>query len=220
MNGLIANLQRLSRKVMVENSRLFWLWMAINIVGLVLGTFGWYGDQLIKTPVIWWIFVPDCPLVAGYAAVALWGVRQEKRWTTFNLFTALGCIKYGVWTCVVWLLYWSATGDFNPLSILMFVTHMGLIAQGVVLLLLTERWSVREVLPSVAFYAVADFVDYGLGHHPGYPMLFVSPMIVQWHTVAMTWLLSAIFLAVGWRMEQQPDLSPPSSTLTSTQSKA
>jgi uncharacterized membrane protein YpjA len=205
MTNLIENLRPLSRKVMLEIDGLFWLWMAINIVGFVLGTAGWYGGQLAVTPLIWWIFVPDCPLVAGYAAAALWGLRKGRRWTAFNLFTALGCIKYGVWTCLVWLLYWSNTGDFQILSIpfLMFVTHLGLIAQGIVILILTERWSVREVLPAVAYYAAADFVDYGLGHHPSYPMLYVSPAIVQWHSVAMTWLLSGLLLWLGWRMEQR-----------------
>ncbi len=217
MNGMITTLKRLSRKIMLENRALFWLWMAINVVGLVLGTIGWYAPQLAITPVIWWIFVPDCPLVAGYAAVALWGLRQGKRWAAFNLFTALGCIKYGVWTCLVWLLYWSATGDFNPLSILMFVTHLGLIGQGVVLLLLTDTWSVREVLPSVAYYALADYVDYGLGHHPAYPMLYVSHAIVQWHSVVMTWLLSGTLLLLAWRMEQRPDGSTPATVLNSTQ---
>jgi uncharacterized membrane protein YpjA len=217
MNGMIATLKSLSRKVMLENQALFWLWMAINVVGLVLGTIGWYSGQLAVTPMIWWIFVPDCPLVAGYAAVALWGLRQGKQWAMFNLFTALGCIKYGVWTCLVWLLYWSATGDFNPLSILMFVTHMGLIAQGVVILLLTERWTVRDVLPSVAFYAVADFVDYGLGHHPTYPLV-VSAAIVQWHSVVMTWGLSVVFLWLGWRMEQRPTIETSTTAIKSTQS--
>jgi uncharacterized membrane protein YpjA len=218
MNGLIANLRTVSRRVMLENRYLFWLWMAINIVGLVLGTIGWYGPQLAATPLIWWVFVPDCPLVAGYAAVVLWGMRQDKRWTAFNLFTALGCIKYGVWTCLIWLLYWSATGDFNPLSVLMFVTHIGLIGQGVVILLLTETWTVRDVLPAVAYYALADFVDYGLGHHPSYPMLYVSHAIVQWHSVVMTWLLSGILLVLGWRCEQRPDISPPTPAIKSTQS--
>lgn len=217
MSELIANLRQLSQQVMVENKYLFWLWITINLVGLVLGTIGWYGTQLAVTPVIWWVFVPDCPLVAGYAALVLWGFRNQKQWTVFNLFTALGCIKYGVWTCLIWLLYWSATGDFNLLSILMFVTHVGLIAQGVVILLLTETWTVRDVLPSIAFYALADFVDYGLGHHPSYPVFYVSHAIVQWHSVVMTWLLSGILLVVGWRNEQRADMSPPATALKSPQ---
>jgi uncharacterized membrane protein YpjA len=206
MDKAIAQLQALSRTVMLKHDVLFWLWMGINLVGLVLGTVGWYGAQLQVTPAIWWIFVPDCPLAAGYAAAALWGLRQGKRWTMFNLFTAFACIKYGVWTCAVWLAYWSNGGPFVLLDVstLMFVTHLGLIGQGVVLLLLTQRWTIRDVLPAIGFYAAADFVDYALGHHPTYPFQFMSRDFVQWHTVAMTWLLSGVLVYLGWRMEQRP----------------
>ncbi len=190
MDGWIERLRGLSREVMLRHDWLFWGFVAVNVIGLVVGTVGWYGQQLPRTPVVWWLFVPDCPLVAGLFAVALWGLRQGKQWTLFNLWTAMGSIKYGIWTCTVWLAYWMQTGNFFPLSVLMFVTHLGLIAQGVVLLLLTERWRVREVMPAVAFYAFADLVDYRLGHHPMFPEQ-VSAALVQWHTVAVTWLLGA-----------------------------
>lgn len=212
MATLITNLRELSRTVMLKYTWLFWGWIALNLIGFVVGTVGWYGNQLPVTPLIWWIFVPDCPLVAGYFALALWGIRAGKKWTVFNLFTALGLIKYGIWTCLVWLLYWSATSDFNFLSVLMFFTHLGLIAQGVILLLLTERWKAVEALPALVYYAFADYVDYGLGHHPAYPYGYVSDFIVQWHSVAVSWILGVLFIALGWRMEERPTVSTPSST--------
>lgn len=197
MAALMDRLYDLSEEIMLKHSALFWTWIAINVVGFVWGTVGWYGQQLPTTPLIWWLFVPDCPLVAGLAAIALWGLRNGKRWPVFNLWAAMGCIKYGVWTCTVWVAYWLQTGDFFFLSVAMFLSHVGLIAQGIVLLILTRRWGLREALPAVAYYAFADWVDYGLGHHPGYPERIVSAALVQWHSVAMTWLLGAGLLLRG-----------------------
>ncbi|MCB0077059.1 MAG: DUF1405 domain-containing protein [Anaerolineales bacterium] len=203
MSQLIDQLRDLSRTVTLRSPWLFWAFIVVNVIGFVLGAFGWYGYQLPQTPLIWWLFVPDCPLVALLFAIALWGLRQGKRWTIFNLWAAVGSIKYGVWTCTVWLAYWAQTGDFNALSLLMFVTHVGLIAQGVVLLLLTEGWTLRQALPAFAYYIFADFVDYRLGHHPMYPNV-LSAALVQWHTVAMTWLLGVAISLVGWWHEARP----------------
>ena len=196
MNKVVVSLRDLSKIVMLRYDWLFWVFILANVIGFVWGTVGWYGQQLPQTPLIWWIFVPDCPLVSLLFAIGLWGIRQGKRWTLFNVWTALGSIKYGVWTCLIWLVYWSQTGDFFFLSVSMFVTHIGLIAQGIVLLLLTEEWRTRDVLPALAYYVLADFVDYGLGHHPSY-ISSIPAMLVQWHTIAMTWLLSAGLLALA-----------------------
>lgn len=199
MESVINRLRSLSETVMLKYDALFWTFIVVNIIGFVWGVVGWYGAQLPLTPLVLWHFVPDCPLVAGYFALALWGRRQGKKWTAFNLFVAMGLIKYGVWTCFVWLLYWQNTGDFPFISIAMFTTHLGLIAQGVVLLLLTERWRVEHVIPAFLYYIVADYVDYGLGHYPMYPERYVPPFLVQWHTVFMTWALGLVFMILGWR---------------------
>lgn len=196
MASALDNLRSLAERIMLRHAPLFWFWIAVNVVGLVWGTIGWYGFQLAETSPVWWLFVPDCPLVAGLFAVALWGLRNGRRWTVFNLWTAMGLIKYGIWTCTIWLAYWAQTGDFFFLSVAMFLTHIGLIAQGIVLLLLMQRWTTREALPAVAYYLVADVVDYALGHHPGYPTV-VSAALVQWHSVAVTWGLGALLVALG-----------------------
>ena len=209
MTKLITHLRELSKRVMLRYDWLFWTFIVVNVIGFVWGTIGWYGEQLPQTPLILWIFVPDCPLVSLQFAIGLWGIRQGKRWTVFNLWTGLGSIKYGVWTCLIWLVYWAQTGNFFFLSVFMFVTHIGLIAQGVVLLLLTKEWSVREVLPALAYYVLADFVDYGLGHHPTY-ISSVPAALVQWHTVAMTWLLAGGLLALATSKEKKNVVSPVS----------
>jgi uncharacterized membrane protein YpjA len=197
VNQLVTRFRAISEAVVLRNDWLFLAFIVVNVLGFVIGTVGWYGHQLPQTPLIWWLFVPDCPLVSLLFAIAIWGLRSGKRWTTFNLWAAMGLIKYGVWTCTVWLAYWVATGDFFFLSVAMFLTHVGLIAQGVVLLLLTRQWTAREAAPAFLYYIVADLVDYGLGHHPMFPQPEVSMALVQWHTVAMTWLLGLGLVALG-----------------------
>lgn len=110
---------------------------------------------------------------------------------------AAGNIKYGVWTVSAWLVYWRTTSlafgspHFSPDSIAMTTTHLGMIAQG--LLLFTFFKPTRTAALAVfAWFALSDFVDYGLGYYPPIPEQFIPLPIMQWSTIGMTILLS------GW----------------------
>ncbi len=123
--------------------------------------------------------------------------RQAPAWL-LGLF-AFGQIKYGIWTITAWLVYWRNTAlvygspDFSFDSVFMTLTHIGLLGQGI-FLLTYFRPDLTTVLVSFGWFALSDFVDYGLGFYPGLPLDFIPLPIMQWSTIAVTIGLSVIYL--------------------------
>jgi uncharacterized membrane protein YpjA len=123
--------------------------------------------------------------------------RQAPAWLLAVI--AAGQIKYGVWTVTAWLLFWKNTAAefgsplFTPDSVFMTITHLGLIAQGILLLTYFKPTWVAA-LATLVWFVASDYVDYGLGWHPSLPLRWIPLEIMQWSTVAMTWLLAGLLL--------------------------
>lgn len=123
--------------------------------------------------------------------------RQAPAWL-LGIF-AFGQIKYGIWTITAWLVYWRNTAlvygtpDFSFDSVFMTIAHIGLFVQGV-FLLTYFRPDGLTVLTSFIWFAVSDFMDYGLGFYPGLPLQFIPLSIMQWSTITVTIGLSVIYL--------------------------
>jgi uncharacterized membrane protein YpjA len=129
---------------------------------------------------------------------------------------AFGQIKYGLWTITAWLLFWRSTAEilgaplFSAESILMTVSHVGLAAQGILLLTyltwkLDRRLTVTAALASLLWFGLSDYVDYGLGFFPPIPQDLISLSVMQWSTIAVTWLVGALYWWIGW--QNRPVLS-------------
>ncbi|MCE7980667.1 MAG: DUF1405 domain-containing protein [Caldilinea sp. CFX5] len=158
------------------------LWLSTYLPG-VSPTWRWQGAMLA----VWsWSLV-----------LATFFFRQAPAWL-LGLF-AFGQIKYGIWTITAWLVYWRNTNlvfgapDFSFDSVFMTLTHIGLLGQGI-FLLTYFRPDLPTALISFAWFALSDFVDYGLGYYPGLPLDFIPLPIMQWSTMAVTVGLSAIYL--------------------------
>ncbi len=173
-----------------------WVLVALNLIGFVAGTVYWYGPHFLAgkdglgAPSPWlWVFIPDCPLFAFLFVLAFIGLRRRQRWNWFYTITAIGLVKYGVWTVTFWFTYWGLGASLTLEGAIMTIAHLGMILQGI--FLLTQfRAETRHVLLALAWFVFSDFVDYGLGE---YPFFYASvPLwLMQWHTISMTWLLSA-----------------------------
>jgi uncharacterized membrane protein YpjA len=116
---------------------------------------------------------------------------------------SFGQIKYGIWTITAWLLFWRNTAavfgspSYTFDSVLMTISHIGLVAQG--LFLLTYfRPDRKAALVCLGWFGLSDFVDYGLGWYPSIPQMFIPLSVMQWSTIAVTLLLSLAYLIVGW----------------------
>jgi uncharacterized membrane protein YpjA len=135
---------------------------------------------------------------------AIW-FRQAPAWL-LGIF-AFGQIKYGIWTITAWLLYWRSTAEllgaphFSFDSVFMTITHIGLLAQGI-FLLTYFRPTVAAAAAALSWFAASDFMDYGRGFYPAIPEQFISLAVMRWSTVAVTAILSALYLVLGLQRGQ------------------
>jgi uncharacterized membrane protein YpjA len=175
-----------------------------NFIGFFFGTFFWYGDFFASAkPPLWaYPFIPDCPLAAGVFGVALVLIHRGKSNNLINQLAAVFNIKYGTWTMTFWLLYWSRTGDYNFVSLLMFSTHVGLTLEGLLILQYLHKPSLRDSVIVLVWFVASDFVDYapiapgrdGYGWYPPLPLGDELVPAMMAHAIVMTWFLNGILL--------------------------
>ena len=175
-----------------------------NTLGFFIGTVFWYGQFFVEfNPPLWaYPFIPDCPLAAGVFAVALFLLHRDKSNNLLNQFAAVFNIKYGTWTMSFWLLYWARTGDYDFVSVLMFVTHLGLTIQGLLILQYLHKPSLRDSLIVLIWFVTSDLVDYmpiaasrdGYGWYPPLPLGIMLVPLMRTHAIVMTWLLDGLML--------------------------
>ena len=206
LSGTIEHHQHLFRLALA-------LYAGVNFVAAIYGAVFWYGDFFATAGMPLWAypFVPDCPLANFVSGLAFLWMARRRPSHFLNSLAGVFCIKYGTWTMLAWLLYWSRTGDYNALSLFLFVTHLGLTIQGVILIAVAGRLKLRTVLAIAAWFMLSDLVDYapvaarpgGYGWYPPLPLgtNLVPPLMLQ--TMVMTGLLSAI-LAVKSFAQQNP----------------
>lgn len=175
-----------------------------NFAGFVIGTVFWYGDffNTYRPPLWTYPFIPDCPLAAGIFGAAIIVLHRNKSNNLLNQLAAVFNIKYGAWTMTFWLLYWSRTGDYDPVSLLMFFTHLGLTMQGLLILQYLHKPSLRDSLVVLGWFALSDVVDYapiapsrdGYGWYPPLPLGDQLVPAMMAHAIGMTWLLNGILV--------------------------
>jgi len=140
-------------------------------------------------------------LVSGYF------FRQAPAWL-LGIF-AFGQIKYGIWTVTAWLVFWRNTALvfgaplFTADSVFMTITHIALIGQGIFLLTyFLPTW--QAALASLLWFGVSDFMDYGLGFYPSLPLDFIPLAIMQWSTIAVTLVLTGLYLVLASQRRHTP----------------
>ncbi|MBX0330120.1 DUF1405 domain-containing protein [Oscillochloris sp. ZM17-4] len=182
--------------LITKSPLIFWACMAANALGVVWGGVVWYGPQMLASPLWAWPFIPDCPEAALWATVAFLLLRYGRARGWFTAFAAFGCIKYGIWTLMFWAKHWSVAGFGDPelpLELMLFVSHMGLTAEGVLLATRIGPLALPLRLGVIGWFALSIFVDYGLGFFP--PLTYAVPeAYVFWVATALTTLLGAALL--------------------------
>lgn len=148
------------------------LW--VNVVGAIFG-YNWYVDQIRTLPVYVWPVVVDSPLaVTGVALVCLLRLRgRVVPW--LELWSALAVIKYGAWAAMLWIGSWSTGTPVTAFDLFgLFLTHIGMVVQGFIVLRRIPRVPIPHVVAVVGWFFVNDYVDYVHLLHPTFPSrLFV-----------------------------------------------
>lgn len=210
ITAMLSSFRRLTDSV-IANPFLMWAGFVALMAAFIVGTVGWYGDffEQLRIPLWAYPFVPDCPLAAGLAGVALILRHLKRPSRIVDQVAAVACIKYGTWTMTFWALYWAGNGPIEMTSLfsgpVMFLTHLGLTVLGLVLLLYVGRPKLGEALLVLAFFALSDFVDYasiapqrfgGYGYYPPLPPVngnyFGLVPAMQIHAIVMTWLVAGV----------------------------
>ncbi len=202
----------------IAKGRRWWhilLW--INFFGSLYG-FWWYRGQLVKTPVKYWLFVPDSPgstllfslfllaLLGGAGGVTVADAngRSELRgW--LGLLGAVAFVsnmKYGLWTAIVLPQAGIVTGFWTFDHIHLSLSHSGMWVQG----LLYARYfrpGLPAALAACGWMYLQDYLDYWLlMTHPTLPepALFGS---VKWIAVGLSTVWGGLVAVQAWRDQKR-----------------
>lgn len=135
--------------------------LAVNALGSAYGYY-WYREQLAATPLVWWLFVPDSPLSTTLFAAVLFLSLLGRRILLLELIAYAYGIKYGLWAVIVISDFWLIGGGIEPPIAMLWISHMGMAAQGLVYLrtLRPSPWNGLAVAGVLACMLLNDFVDY------------------------------------------------------------
>ncbi len=148
--------------------------LLVNVAGSVYGYY-WYSGQLAATAKELWLFVPDSPLATTMFAAVLLLSLLGYRSLLFSLVALTANIKYGIWAVIIISDFWAGGGAVRFSEVMLWVSHLGMAAQGAVYLktcLFPRRRDSGRDIPGPTLAAVAawmllnDFLDYRLGIYP------------------------------------------------------
>jgi uncharacterized membrane protein YpjA len=205
----VATTVRIWSDVVVSTPLFAYGLAGLNILGFFVGTVFWYGDFIqTNAPPLWaYPFIPDSPLSTLLFGLALILLHHHRSNDLLNQFAIVFNIKYGTWTMLFWSLYWMRTGDLNPVSLLMFATHLGMAVEGILLLQYVPRPHARNSLVILAWFILGDIVDYaplapgrdGYGWYPPLPLGTTLVPTMMAHAVLTTWALEGWLLVRSLR---------------------
>jgi uncharacterized membrane protein YpjA len=178
-----------------------WLIVAINLASAVAGYVIWYGGAIAASPWYFWLFVPDSPLSVTFMAAALVVFHYRRRWEFLGLLAAGTCVKYGLWTVLVWFTDYLSGGGYSTMAIVMSVSHFCMIVEGLILMAFL-RFRPIPVAIAALFLIVNDLVDYASRYHPRLPEL-VSGGVVARFSIATTVVIVAFWIVMSWVSARQ-----------------
>lgn len=165
--------------------------LVINILGSIYGYY-WYREQLHNTPLEYWIFTPDSPLATTLFALTIFFMLGKQRVFFLFFLSFVALIKYGLWAVFVNTHYWIIAGEIHGVEVMLWLSHLGMAAEGIIYLLLCPPsfWEWATVSLWLIFN---DYVDYVWDLHP-YLYLESQTATVEGFTYFLT---SFIILSVG-----------------------
>ncbi|MFA5076821.1 MAG: DUF1405 domain-containing protein [Candidatus Micrarchaeia archaeon] len=168
------------------------LLIGANMFGFLVGMLTYY-DQMVKISPLLWIFIPDCPLYVLLASLFYIGVFKND---LLRCITAMGLLKYGIWTEFV-LLGYGKYMDSQGFGMLLAVEHVGMILQ---FFLISKNFDKKILLLATGWFLLNDYMDYGIGLHPYVPNIDLQ--LVMAFTIALSLLIPVFTYATGKWIEK------------------
>lgn len=180
---------------------LVYLVIVANILGTVTGYY-YYKEQLLASPLRFWIFISDCPNYTLLFALSLSLLLLNKKHNLFNFIVAIGTAKYGFWTMFAILFYSGhfLSPEYRLLYILLFFLHFGMMVEPVLILHKIEARG-SYVIIALFWFLLNDSFDYILATHPWLPNSLAKLNIVAAVTTISTIVFTYIIYYLCRRRE-------------------
>jgi uncharacterized membrane protein YpjA len=152
----------------IRTTRRFWEILAfINLAGALAGFF-YYIPQLSQTQILLWPFVPDCPLYVLLFFLCSVLILKGKRIGWLEALTAVGTLKYGLWTAIVIPLFsgYFLSPSHYILYLPLWISHIGMLLESAFLF---RKITKREFALISGWFVLNDFMDYFVGTRPLLP---------------------------------------------------
>lgn len=146
-----------------------WTLLLINIAGTIYGYY-WYKWQLVDTPPIFLIFVPDSPTASLFFVIVLLAFLLRKNWGLIEALAIVTLFKYGIWAVVMNLLVYFVDGTLDAVALMLIGSHFAMAVQG---LLYAPFYKIKKWhLAAAALWTFHnDVIDYVFKMLPRYSML-------------------------------------------------
>jgi uncharacterized membrane protein YpjA len=184
-----------------------WVVALADLGGAIAGYTYWYGATILASPWYYWIFVPDCPLAAMFAGLALLAYHYGRRWEWLGLLAVGTCLKYGLWTVVSWSVEFSRGGPYTLEGVGMAVTHLILIVEALILMHFL-RYRLWPVVVASVYLVANDLADYVALQFPRLPEL-VSPEMMRVVAICSTVAILGFWAAMTWVSARKEHYAPP-----------
>lgn len=140
---------------------LFWILVIGNVIGAIFGFTYWYGSQLLASSVLYWIFIATCPLYSALFVVCAFMILFKKKNSFLFYLTAVGLVKFGLWTVIFWMNY-TGTPIANWLFLWLIFSH-GFMALESMILYSRIEFKPWYIIFAWLWFGFNDYVSYGLG---------------------------------------------------------
>ncbi|MEH7452609.1 DUF1405 domain-containing protein [Gottfriedia acidiceleris] len=108
---------------------ILWSVLLVNTFGTIYG-FLWYGSQLLDTPPIYLIFVPDSPTASLFFMIVIFGFLIRRNFPLLEALAIVTLFKYGIWAVAMNLLELFVTGELSWQGYMLIISHFAMAVQG------------------------------------------------------------------------------------------
>ncbi|HLS60178.1 MAG TPA: DUF1405 domain-containing protein [Virgibacillus sp.] len=143
----------------------------INLLGTIYG-YLWYESQLVITPAIFLVFVPDSPTASLFFTIFLLFFIFNKSTPYIEALAITSLFKYGIWAVVMNGLTLMIDGSLSWQGYMLMASHAGMAIQG---LLYAPYYTIklRHLVIASIWILHNDIIDYVFGMMPIYSHLTI-----------------------------------------------
>lgn len=141
----------------------------VNLFGTIYG-YMWYESQLVITPAIFLIFVPDSPTASLFFTVFLLFFIFNKNTPYIEALAITSLFKYGIWAVVMNIFTLIVDGMLSWQGYMLIASHGAMAVQG---LLYAPFYTIklRHLVIASIWILHNDIIDYVFGMMPIYSLL-------------------------------------------------